>query len=250
MRTLGPAALGLIALLAALPAAAADLAVFSAGAMEPGLRRLIPSFERETGHTVSLTIAVPNVLRQRIEAGERPDVLIAPPPVVEALSRAGTLREEGQALVGRVGVAVVVRAGAPVPDVSSPEALRRALLECESLVFNRASTGTYFERVLDGMGIADAVRGKTTRYPDGNAVMEHIIRGAGREIGIGPVTEIRLYEARGLRLVGPLPSPLQNHTSYVAALLGSRPEPGTAAAFIRYITGAAARSVFAETGVE
>ena len=243
-------ALVLLALLPAPPAGAANLAVFSAGAMEPGLRRLVPGFERETGHAVTLTIAVPNVLRQRVQAGENPDVLIAPPPVIDALTQAGRLRPDGRAVVGRVGVAVVVRAGAPVPDVSSSDALRRALLECESLVFNRASTGTYFERVLDGMGIAEAVRAKSTRYPDGNAVMEHIIRGAGREIGIGPITEIRPYETRGLRLVGPLPPPIQNHTSYIATRLAGPPDDGPTAAFIRYITSATARAVFAETGVE
>ena len=87
-------------------------------------------------------------------------------------------------------------------------------------------------------------------YPDGNAVMEHIIRGTGREIGIGPITEIRPYETRGLRFVGPLPAPIQNHTSYVATLLAGRPEDGPAAAFVRYISSPAARGVFAETGVE
>ena len=238
--------------LVAAPAVAADLTVYSAGAMEPGLLRLTPVFERETGHRVRLTIAVPAVLRQRIEGGETPDIVIAPPPVIEALDRAGRLRAEGRAVLGRVGVAVVVREGAPVPDVSTPDALRRALLDCESLVFNRASTGTYFERVLEGMGITEAVRAKTTRYPDGSAVMEHVRRGAGREIGIGPVTEIRPYQDRGIRLVGPLPPPIQNYTSYVASLLAARPAPATdtAAAFVRYVTGPAARAIFAETGVE
>jgi molybdate transport system substrate-binding protein len=252
-----PVAVATLALWSALafataPAAAAELTVYSAGAMEPGLRRLVPAFERETGDRVRLTIAVPAVLRQRIEGGETPDIVIAPPPVIEALDRAGRLRAEGRAVLGRVGVAVVVREGAPVPDVSTPEALRRALLDCESLVFNRASTGTYFERVLEGMGIAETVRAKTTRYPDGSAVMEHVRRGAGREIGIGPVTEIRPYQGRGIRLVGPLPPPIQNHTSYVASLLAGRSAPTTdsAAAFVRYVTSAAARAIFAETGVE
>jgi molybdate transport system substrate-binding protein len=231
-------------------APAAELAVFSAGAMEPGLRRLIPAFERETGQAVRLTIAVPNVLRHRVEAGERPDVLIAPPPVVDALTRAGLLRSEPLTVIGRVGVAVVVREGAPVPDVSTPDALRRALLESESLVFNRASTGTYFEKVLERLGISDAVRARTTRYPDGNAVMEHVIRGTGREIGIGPITEIRPHEAKGLRFVGPLPASIQNYTAYLAGVLAKSPAADRAAGFIRHITTPAARAEFAVTGVE
>ena len=132
--------------------AAAELSVYSAGAMEAGLGPLIEAFRRESGHAVRLTVAVPNLLRQRVEAGETPDVLIAPVPVMEALARAGALRDAPRETVGKVGVAVVVRAGARVPDVATPEALRQALLDCESLVFNRASTGTYFERVLDAPG--------------------------------------------------------------------------------------------------
>lgn len=234
------------------PIAAAEVVVYSAGAMQSGLERLRPVFERESGHAVRVTVAVPAALRERIEGGETPDLLIAPPTVIEALERGGRLRPEARAVLGRVGVAVVVREGAPVPDVSSPEALRRALLDCESLVFNRASTGTYFERVLDAMGIAEAVRAKTTRYGDGFAVMEHVRRGAGREIGIGPLTEVRPYQGQGIRLVGPLPAAIQNHTSYVAALLAGRPPAATdaAAAFVRYLTGGAARLVLAETGVE
>jgi molybdate transport system substrate-binding protein len=229
-------------------APAAELTVYSAGAMEAGLGPLVESFRRESGYAVRLTVAVPNLLRQRVEAGETPDVLIAPVPVMEALARA--LRDGPRETVGKVGVAVVVRAGARVPDVATPEALRQALLDCESLVFNRASTGTYFERVLDGMGIAEAVAAKTTRYPDGAAVMEHVIRGRGYEIGIGPVTEIRPYESKGLRFVGPLPAPIQNYTTYVAGVLTNSASPEPAAAFIRHLTTAAARAVFAATGVE
>jgi molybdate transport system substrate-binding protein len=253
MRRPAAAALaGLLALCSSAPAGAAEIVVFSAGAMQSGLERLRPAFQRESGHAVRVTIAVPAALRQRIEAGETPDLVIAPPPVIEALEGAGRLRPEARATLGRVGVAVVVREGAPVPDVSSPGALRQALLDCASLVYNRASTGTHFERVLDAMGIAEAVRAKTTRYPDGFAVMEHVRRGAGYEIGIGPLTEIRPYQGQGIRLVGPLPEAIQNHTSYVAARLAGRPaaESEAAAAFVRYVTSAPARAILAETGVE
>ena len=91
---------------------------------------------------------------------------------------------------------------------------------------------------------------KTTRYPDGTAVLEHVLRGAGRAIGIGAITEIRQFEARGLALVGPLPPDLQNYTVYVAAVLAGSPSPEAAHALLRYVTAPAARAVFAATGVE
>jgi ABC-type molybdate transport system substrate-binding protein len=140
------------------PVAAAEIEVYSAGAVEPGLLELVPAWTRETGHVAKLTVAVPAVLRQRVEAGETPDVLIAPPAVIDALVQAGKVKPEGRVPVGRVGVAMVVRRGAPAPDISTTERFKQAVLGADSLVYNRASTGTYFERVLDRLGIADAVK--------------------------------------------------------------------------------------------
>ena len=99
----------------AAPAGAAELTVYSAGAVEAGLGPLMEAFRRESGHAVRLTVAVPNLLRQRVEAGEAPDVLIAPVPVMDALARAGALRDAPRETVGKVGVAVVVRTGARGP---------------------------------------------------------------------------------------------------------------------------------------
>jgi len=231
-------------------AAAAEITVFSAGAVEPGLARLADTFRRDTGNVVRVEAAVPAVLQQRIEAGATPDVIVAPPVVVDALVRAGRVQADGRTPVGRVGVGVTVRDGAPLPDLSSPDRLKEALLATEVLVYNRASTGTYFERLLERLGIAEQVRGKTVRYPDGAAVLEHVLRGTGRELGIGAITEIRAFEARGLRLVGPLPPDLQNYTSYVAGVLTTAPSPDVARAFIGFATSPTAKAVFAATGVE
>ena len=107
--------------------------------------------------------------------------------------------------MGRVGLGVAVRPGAPVPDISSSEALKRSVLQAESIVFNRASTGIYLENLLKKMGVYEQVEAKTTRYPDAAAVMEHLLKGKGKEFGFGPITEILLQREKGLKLVGPLP---------------------------------------------
>ena len=229
---------------------AAEIQVYSAGAVEPGLLELLPAWTRETGHVARLTVAVPAVLRQRVEAGETPDVLIAPPAVMDALVQAGKVNPEGRVPVGRVGVAMAIRRGAPAPDISTTERFKQAILDADSLVYNRASTGTYFERVLDRLGIADTVKAKTVRHPDGSTVMEHLLRGSGREVGIGPVPEIRAYESKGIQLVGPLPADIQNYTVYVAGILAGARSPEVSAALIRFITRPAAKTTFAATGVE
>ena len=231
-------------------APAAEISVFTAGAIEPGLLALSDLFQGETGHRLRLTVGVPAELRRRVEAGERPDVLVVPTPILDELVRSGRIVADGRVVVGKVGVGVTVRDGAPVPDVSSVDALRSALRAAESLVYNRASTGVYFERLLERLGLAAELLGKTTRYPDGVSVLEHVLRGHGQEIGIGAITEIRQFEPRGLRLVGPLPPDVQNYTTYAAGVLTASASADGAATFLRFVSGPAARAAFRVTGVE
>jgi molybdate transport system substrate-binding protein len=176
------------------------------------------------------------------------DVVVAPPAVIGEFAGAGKLAET-RANVGRVGMAVAVRDGAPLPDISSAQALQRSVLEAESLVFNRASTGLYLEGLLKKMDVYAQVEGKTTRYPDGAAVMEHVIHGKGREIGFGAMTEILLYQGKGLKLVGPVPAEVQNYTSYTAAPLVSSPQPALAQQFVAFLPGPVGKPLFVAAGV-
>ena len=95
---------------------------------------------------------------------------------------------------------VAVRSGAALPDISNAEAVKRAVLKAESLVFNRASTGHYFEAVLNKMGLHAQALPNSTRYADGASVMEHVLHGQGRGIGFGAITEIVLLRDKGLQL--------------------------------------------------
>ena len=100
----------------------------------------------------------------------------------------------------RPGHGGAVRSGAALPDISNAEAVKRAVLEADSLVFNRASTGLYFEALLNTMGLHAQALPKSTSYPDGVSVMEHVRHGQGRGIGFGAITEIVLLRDKGLQL--------------------------------------------------
>jgi molybdate transport system substrate-binding protein len=248
---------GLLASAVLVSAQADEVRVLSAGAIEPGLRAAAAAFDRETGHVTTLTFNTAPALRRRmglgLEAGtpvpDAPfDVVIAPPAVLGEFADVGKLAE-GRANVGRVGMGVTVRDGAPVPDISTPESLQQAVLAADSLVFNRASTGLYFEGLLKKMDIYTRVEGKTTRYPDGAAVLEHVIAGKGREIGFAAMTEILLYQGKGLRLVGPVPAAVQNYTAYRAAPLVSSPRPALAQQFVTFLAGPVAKPLLAAAGV-
>lgn len=230
-------------------AAADELRVLSAGAIEPGVRAAVAAFQKQGGHPLRLTFNTAPQIRKRMQDGERWDVVIAPPAVIEALAQARQAGAE-RVSVGRVGLGVAVRPGAPVPDISSAEALKRSVLEADSLVFNRASTGVYLEGLLRKMGVYEQIEARTTRYADGASVLEHVLHGKGREIGFGAITEILLYRDKGLQLVGPLPAEAQNYTAYSASATPTTTDLGAARTFITYLGSPASRALFAAAGIE
>ena len=250
MKNLIAAALGALLAIGLPAAGAAELRVLSAGAVEPGLRPVLAAFESASGHHVALSFATAPQIRERAQAGAVAfDVVIAPPGVLDELESAAKIAADRTQRVslGRVGLGVAVRAGAPLPDISTPEAFKRTLLDAETLVFNRASTGLYVDTLLSRLGI-DA-RGRSIRYPDGASVMAHVLKGQGREIGLGAITEILLVRDQGLQFVGPLPAALQNFTSYVAA--PARADAAEAArALLRHLASAESQSTFARAGID
>jgi molybdate transport system substrate-binding protein len=231
-------------------AVAADVKVLSAGAVEPGLLRAAEQFERASGNEIKVQFNTAPQLTKRMAEGEVADILIAPPAVLDEQAKNGRISAQGRLMLGRVGAGVAVRAGAPNPDIATIEALKQAMLGAESIVYNTASSGLYLEKLFERIGIAEQIKAKTTRYPTGEAVMAHIIKGKGNELGGGAITEIKLFEPKGLKLVGPLPPDIQNYTSYGAALISNAPSADTAKAFLTYLATPEAKQIFAAAGIE
>lgn len=231
-------------------ALAGELNVLSAGAVEPGLVDAAELFRNKTGHHVHIRFATAPAIRQRMSADETADVVLAPPAVLDDLVKAGKVAPQDRVRVGRVGVGVAVRNGAPVPDVSTTDTLKRAVLEAETLVYNQASTGNYVEGLLRRLGLAEELQARTKRYPDGDAVMHHLLAGRGREVGFGAITEILLYKDKGLRFVGPLPADVQNYTTYAAVLVPAAANSAGGKEFLLFLQGAEAKSAFASRGIE
>jgi molybdate transport system substrate-binding protein len=230
-------------------AAATEITVLSGGAIEPGLTPAVEAFHKKTGHTVKVTFNTAPQILKRVGGGETWDVVIAPPSAIEEFAKSGKVGVE-RVSVGRVGLGVVVRPGAAVPDISSAESLKRSILDADSLVFNRASTGLYFEGLLRKMGIYEQVVGKTTRYADGASVMEHVLKGKGKELGFGAITEILLQRDKGLRMVGPLPAEVQNYTSYTASPMTGKVNTDVARELVHYLGSPAGKAIFGAAGVE
>jgi molybdate transport system substrate-binding protein len=226
------------------------LAVWSAGAVEEGVLRLTARYERDAKQDVTTEFGTGPELEKRLSSAATADVLIAPAAVVERAVKAGRVVGGTETPIGRVGVGVTVRRGTQRPDVRTVDSLKAALLEAESVVYNQASTGQYLETLFGRMGILDDLKHKTTRYTSAAQVLEHVLAGKRREIGFGPITEIKSFEPKGVVLVAPLPADVQNYTTYVAAVLDHASARGAARDFIRYLTTPAARQAFAATGVQ
>src|SRR5450631_781719 len=234
----------------AMGAFAAEVKVLSGGAVEPGLHAIAEQVKRELGHDLKIQFNTTPQIVKRLAAGDVYDIVIAPPAVIEQAAKDGKVVADARAPVGRVGAGIIVRSAASAPNVGTVEGLKQALISADSVVYNSASSGLYLDTLFEKMGVLAQIKPKTTRYPDGASVMEHVIHGKGNEIGFGAMTEIRLYTSKGLKLVGPLPAEVQNYTTYDAAVMTGAPAADAAKAVLRQLATPAGKAAFVSAGVE
>jgi molybdate transport system substrate-binding protein len=230
------------------------LKILSAGAVKPGLSRVADAFGAETDHTVKISFATaPSILgrlRGDTASSKTADILIAPPSVLDDLASAGNYSVAERTLVGRIGVGMMVREDAPPPTITTVDEFKQSVLDAESLVYNQASTGIYLEGLFDRLGIGSQLLAKSTRYADFAAVLDHVSKGKGREIGFGATTVIVENAHKGVKFVGALPSEIQNYTSYLAAILPGDAVQSSAREFLHYLKSSHARSLLAAAGIE
>jgi molybdate transport system substrate-binding protein len=229
---------------------ATDITILSAGAVAPGLKKISEKFQRETHQRVHLEFATAPIILERLRDSAPPDLVIAPSPVFEEIARDGRISNESRLLLGRVGVGVMVRAGAPEPPIATVKELRKSLLDATSVVFNRASTGTYLENLFRRLGIAPELERKSIRYPDFAAVLDHITHGGNGEIGFGATTVIAENSHKSVTFLGTLPVEIQNYTTYEAAAVVQNGAANAAAHhFIEYLGSLQAKSALMQAGI-
>lgn len=239
----------LMAILCAGTAQAAELTVMSGGAVEPGIKAAAAAFERQTRHKVNITFQTTPQMLKRVAAGDTFDVVIAPPNAIKQFAEAGRV-DAGGVDIGRVGSGVAIRPGAPRPAIATVDDIKKAVLEADSIVFNTATTGLYFENLLKKWGLFEQVQGKSVRYTTGAEVMKHLLKGKGREVGFGPITEILLEKEHGLILVGPFPAEIQNYTPYIAVPMSAGTQKALAQEFVKFLGGPVGKPLFVAAGIE
>lgn len=224
------------------------ITVMSSGGLKAVLGELAGAFEAASGDELALVFGPPAAIRARIERGEAVDVAVMAAALIDALARDGKL-EPGVALA-RSGLGIAVRAGAAKPDISTVAAFTRTLLDARSIVCTDpaggGASGIHFHKVIERLGIAEAVRAKT-RLNSGSYNAEFVARGEA-ELAIQQISEI--VPVKGAELVGPLPAELQLTTAFKAAIGVAAPSPAGARALIAFLTSPAAARVIAANGME
>ena len=224
-------------------AGAADIRVVGVGAVQNALRVLAADFGNETGHRVVLTIDAPAVVMQKIKDGDIYDAVIVSEPAMDRLDKEGVVNPESRVPLAKTGMGVAVRAGAPLPDLSTPEAFKQALLAAKSVVYGDPTlpnqSGEKAERILVQAGILDALKPRLRIVPSQAASQELIAKGEA-EMGLYNISEIP--DGKGLAFAGPVPKLLQVTTSYEGALMSDGAVPEAARAFIRFLAGPEARA--------
>ena len=231
-------------------AACAEIKVLTAGAFKQVLLALLPEFEQQSGHKVIVDNDTVGALAKRIESGESFDLALLTPGALDSLSKKGKLAPEGGRNLARVGIGVVVKEGAPKPDIGSVDAFKNALLAAKSIAYidpaAGGSSGIYVAGLLDRLGIAAEMKGKSKLIP-GGAVAEHIARGEA-ELGIHQISEI--LPVKGIALVGPLPADIQNYTVYAASVGANAKEADAAKELLKALAGPAAAAVLKSKGMD
>lgn len=225
------------------------ISLLSAGSIEPGLVAAVAAFNAHGAARAEITWATTPAIRARIARGEVFDVVIAADAAVDEFTAQRKVAGAQRVPVGRVGVGVFARADVIVPDVSTVDGLKRAVLAADSVVFNRASSGLYVETLLQKLGLCDDIQAKTRRFDNGPTMMEHLINGKGNEIAFGAIIEILMFRDQGLTLAAPLPPEIQHWTAYAAAPMITAPNAAGARDFLRYLASTPAAALFAAHGI-
>ena len=229
---------------------AAEIKVLSGFAMQKVMEDLGPKFERATGHKLAITFASSGAVVKRVQGGETADVVVIPRQEIDSFVKDGKAAAGNVTVVARSGMGVAVRKGAPRPDISSPEALKRTLLAAKSIAYSNpaggAASGIHLAKVLDRLGIANEIKSKTV-FPKSGPVGVLVANGAA-ELGVAQIQE--LMSVAGIEIIGPLPGDLQDTIVFSAAIMASARDTEASRALVNFLRTPEAAAVIKAKGME
>ena len=234
------------ALVAGTAANAAEITVVAGGGPLPDvLGTLMPMFESATGNKVKISFKGGPAVTADVKQGAA-DLVIIGTDAVDQLAASGDVMGNGKTLLMISKVGIAVKAGAPKPDVSTPEKLKAALLAAKTVGYSQGASGQHFETIIQKLGIADAIKGKAV-VVQGRPVGAAIASGEA-EIGVQQVAELR--PVRGVDQFGEMPGDLQKQIPYSAGIPAKAKDAATARALVSFLRSEAAQEVLKRKGMD
>jgi molybdate transport system substrate-binding protein len=240
------------ALLLAGSASAAEVKVMISGGLTAAYKALIPEYEHASGNTVVTAFGpsmgtTQNAIPVRLERGEPVDVLILVGYALDDLIKRGKAAADSRTDLVRSPIGIAVRAGAPKPDISSVDALKRTLLAAKSVAYSDSASGVYVSTELfSKLGIAEEMKGKAKMIPA--TPVGEIVAHGDAEIGFQQISELMPVE--GIDIVGQLPAEVQKITVFAAGVSATSKEPDAAKSLIKFLTSPQAAPVLIKSGLE
>ena len=231
---------------------AQEVKVMTSGAFTAALLEVVPQFERTSQHKVVTAFGAsmgnaPDSIPQRLDRGEPVDVVILASTALDDLIKQGRVVRGTRVDLARSAIGMVVRAGAPKPDISSVDALRRTLLQAKSIAYSASASGVYVSTELfQRLGIAGDVKGKSKRI-ESERVGAVVARGEA-ELGFQQISE--LLPVPGIDYVGPLPRDVQRITVFSAGIAAAARNPESARALITFLASPSVAPAIRKTGLE
>ena len=224
-----------------------DIKVLSSIATKEAYLELVPQFEKASGHTVSTTWSGTTAMMKQLAAGEQYDLVMISATELEELIRLGKIAAGSRVDIAKSGIGIAVRKGAPRPDVSTPDALRKALLAAKTVGYTSGPSGVYMGQLVERMGIAAQVKAKFKSVPSGGTIGT-IVASGDCEIGFQQVSE--LVHIPGVDFIGPLPAEVQRVTVFSSGIQVGAAQPDAAKALVTFLTTSAAKGVIKKHGLE
>jgi molybdate transport system substrate-binding protein len=242
------AAAGLIGMsLCTTRAQGAQFVVYSTISAREALIELVPEFEHASGHKVNITYAGGSDLSKRIFGGTQGDLFIGPEEFSDPLMKDGKLLAGSRTAFARSSTGLAVRADVPKPDISTPEKLKNVLLAAGAVSYSAGASGMHFVKIIETLGIAEAVAAKRVVARPGELVGAVVARGAA-DIAVQQISE--LLPVPGIEILDPLPAELQQTIVYGASAFPQSAQREAAQAFVNYLRSEGARKVLREKGLE
>ena len=233
-------------------AQAAEIHVMISGGMTAAFKTLVPEFERRTGNKVTIAYGpsmgtTTNAIPVRLERGEPADVLIMVGYALSDLTTKGKVAPDSRVDLANSPIGVAVKSGAPHPDISTADAVRRMLIAAKTIAYSDSASGVYVStEMFDKLGIRDEMKDKARMIP-ATPVGEIVAQGEA-EIGFQQISELK--PVKGIDIVGPLPAGLQKITVFSAGIATGAKEPEAGKALIKFLGSPDARHVIVESGLD